>query len=674
MIMMYHLKHLRTKFILAIGLPMIVVFTIMAFVEYRYAETAVLQSTKENVEAFVANMAMQINQMCIKNSQIARNNASFYRAFPDALKYAQRYDSAVQVLRSSLTDENPELFGMTVSMIPLPDEPSYAVNCAEDGFVRPDTSPYVHRIPGTQDQIGTTDLVNQGGVYYSIDHWRGLKWYAEPFKTLKSYWSPPYIDDTPGLEDVWMVTCSIPVLIEGRQRAICTVDISLEKIRQLLESIKPPVGYLILLSPDGKMIYNPEFQKPVDLERLKSSECGYGFTLSQADMDKLKNITIEKKADHVIMHDVDDYKNVLIAVSQPVSETGWSLIHVISEQDVLKPLVAMFWRQSLLYSIILLTTMVILSIVSSVVTKPLEDIDQATERIIDGDLSVRLHDMTSNDEAGRLAKTFNHMLETLKETVDQKAQESAARRTIENDVSRAREIQSKMLPDPKSLAKSDKFDIYALNLPARFVAGDFYDFWMLDNQTLALVVADVCGKGTPAAMFMAMSRTILRGVANARRSPAETLRRMNEILNHSNDQMFVTLFYAQYNIYTGHMVYANGGHLPPIVRHNDGSVEECPLPFGFPVGIIPDARFDQFELDIAPGEGMCIYTDGVSEATAETETGEKMLFGANRIVAVVQREGNVSPETLCKDMARIADSFRKSERQDDITVLAIRRK
>ena len=93
---------------------------------------------------------MRINQMCIKNAQIARNNASFYRAFPEALKYEQRYEGAVQILKSMYVnpDENPELFGMTVSMIPLPDEPSYSANCRSDGFVRPDTSPYVYRIPG----------------------------------------------------------------------------------------------------------------------------------------------------------------------------------------------------------------------------------------------------------------------------------------------------------------------------------------------------------------------------------------------------------------------------------------------------------------------------------------------------------------------------------------------
>ena len=655
---------------------MIVIFTIMSFVEYRYAETAVTQSTEDNVEAIVGNLAMRINQMCIKNAQIARNNASFYRAFPEALKYEQRYEGAVQILKSLYVnpDENPELFGMTVSMIPLPGEPSYSANCRSDGFVRPDTSPYVYRIPGKVNEIAVSDLVNQGGIYYNIDHWWQLDWYKEPFTTRKTYWSPPYVDPTPGLENVEMVTCSVPVIIENHPRAICTIDISLGKIREIMDGMKPPVGYLILLTPDGTMIYNRDFKKSVKLEMLKSSECGYGFTLSQEDMDKLKQMTREQQSGRFYMYDVYNHKNKLVAFCQPVPENGWSLIHVVSEQEILKPLVAMFWRQSLIYLIILFSTMVILSIVSSIVTKPLEKIDQATERIIEGDFSVRLKDVESNDEAGRLAKTFNHMLETLKETVDQKAQESAARRTIENDVSRAREIQSKMLPDPNSLGKSSLFDIYALNLPARFVAGDFYDFWMLDNQTLALVVADVCGKGTPAAMFMAMSRTILRGVANARRSPAETLRRMNEILNHSNDQMFVTVFYAQYNINTGHMVYANGGHLPPIVRHNNGSVEECPLPFGFPVGIIPDARFDQAELDIIPGESLCIYTDGVSEATAETESGEKMLFGSDRIVAVVQREGDVPPETLCKDMARIADSFRQSERQDDITVLAIRRK
>ncbi|MBR6436647.1 MAG: hypothetical protein IKS45_09090, partial [Thermoguttaceae bacterium] len=178
--MMYHFRHLRTKFILAIGIPMIVIFTIMAFVEYRYAETAVVQSTEDYVEAIVGNMSMRINQMCIKNAQIARNNASFYRAFPAALKSAQRYDGAVQILKSLYVnpDENPELFGMTVSMIPLPDEPSYASNCEQDGFVRPETSPYVYRIPGKVNEVGVSDLVNQGGIYYNIEHWRGLKWYS----------------------------------------------------------------------------------------------------------------------------------------------------------------------------------------------------------------------------------------------------------------------------------------------------------------------------------------------------------------------------------------------------------------------------------------------------------------------------------------------------------------
>lgn len=674
-VMIYHFKHMRTKFVLAIGLPMLVIFCVMAFTEYRYGVDSSINTIQSHMISATANLAMQLNEMFVKNAQIAQSNGNFFRAFPRILTDKNRVKGTLQILKSCIDEEgeNPELFGLTAAILPTPDSETYAeMFSLADGFARPEVSPYVWRDLNNPLHICETDLTNQEGVCYSLDHWRQSPWFKKPYETQKPVWSSAYIDDTPGLEAVEMVTYSVPVFIEKQFRAVCTVDISLNKIRELIDSMKPPMGYLILVTPEGEMLYHPEFKKVENIDRIMESGNGYGFALEQSDLNRVMELVKKSQSGLVEVRGLSGNRYAYWNVCQPIPETGWSLIHVSSEEDVLQPVIKTFRRQSLVFMFILVITLIILSIVSSLVTHPLEEIDKAAELIIKGDFSVRLKNAHSEDEAGRLGKTFNHMLETLKSTVDQKAMESAARRTIENDVTRAREIQAHMLPDPKSMSQYKQFDIFALNLPARFVAGDFYDFWMLDANTLAVVVADVCGKGTPAAMFMAMSRTILRGVSDIKKSPAQIIQRMNEILNHSNDQMFVTIFYGHYNITTGRMVFSNGGHLPPVLRHVNGETEECDLPFGFPVGIIPDAHFDEKEFTIQPGELLCIYTDGVSEATAD-QAGEKELFGASRICDFIQKEGDVSPETLCGDLAQAADSFRQSERQDDITVLTIKR-
>ncbi len=674
--MLYKIKSMRTKFVLAVGLPLMVFFCIMAFMEYHYGVGSSIGMIRSHIIASTENTAIQLDTIFIKNSQIAQSNADFLRAFPQLATDKNIEKGILQVLKATIDEpgENPEVFGLAAAIVPSSEDQDPQADSSDnsDGFIRPHLSPYVWRDVVNPDKIQETDLTFQGGIYYSLKHWRESLWYSVPFQTKSEYWSPPYIDQTPGLEDVEMVTFSTPVIIKDQLRAVCTVDIALKQIREMVGKIIPPSGFLVLVTPDGQMIYHPKYTHTKPIEQVLETPFGEHVEIRPEDLGKIHSLIKNHQSGLLEIYPQHNNNYRFWCVCQPIPSTGWSVIHISSEEDILRPVTNTFHRQSIVFLFILIITLLIISLVASMVTKPLRKIDRAAEHIIEGDFSIRVQDVHSQDEAGRLALTFNHMLQTLKDTVDLKAKESAARRTIEGDVTRAREIQNRMLPAPNSLAKHREFQIAGVNLPARFVAGDFYDYWMLDEQTMVLLIADVCGKGMPAAMFMAMSGTIIRGVTFADKSPSYSLQRMNEILNHSNDQMFVTIFYAHYNIKTGHMIYANGGHLPPVLRKSNGETIECPLPFGYPVGIIPDARFEQSELDLAPGDMLCMFTDGVSEATADQQ-GEKELFGAARICDFIDKEGAVTPEKLCDDLAKVADSFRQSERQDDITVLTLKR-
>ena len=530
--------------------------------------------------------------------------------------------------------------------------------------------------------------------YFSQEHWKNLDWYATPYQSGKPGWTEPY--EEPFGRDQEMVTYSVPVLVDEQLRAICTIDLSLDHLRQKLKEFPVAKGFLVLISSNGAVVVHPHFTKVVTgqeatLETLDSlngtvdrKTTAHAQALppcpraaldpqSRQQLEALRTRiqSLQPGTERIWDPCTQQY---YWSVCSPVKSIGWTLIHVLPEKEALESVSQAFRRQTIVFVFILITTLLIVSVTAAYLMQPLTLMDHAAEKIITGDFSIRLPDNRQNDEIGRLSKTFNHMLTVLNQTVDQKAQEEAARQIIEADVRKAREIQTRMLPDDACLVNHDEFTVWGLNYPARYVAGDFYDYWFLDDQTLAFLVADVSGKGTPAAMFMAMTRATLRGASMAQRSPAETLTQVNDILNQSNDQMFVTIFYGHYNIKTGKMVYANGGHLPPILqRLKDGKTEMVELPFGYPVGIIPHARFEQSELTLEDGDLLCIYTDGITEATSSEQNGDKVLFGIKRLAEAIHENRAMTPPELCQTLAQTADSFRNSERQDDITVVALKR-
>ena len=245
---------------------------------------------------------------------------------------------------------------------------------------------------------------------------------------------------------------------------------------------------------------------------------------------------------------------------------------------------------------------------------------------------------------------------------------------LEKDLAAANEIQQFILPRvfPPFPEDSDKFDLYASMEAAKDIGGDFYDFFRIDDDHIALVIGDVCGKGIPAALFMAVSRTFIRSVGMQFEHVGECMTNVNRLLASSSvEYMFVTVFYAIYDMRTGLLTYCNGGHNPPFLLHANGTTEELPVSDNLIVGALKGIQFKENTLQLEHGDTLVMYTDGVTEAMRQTrEVFGKMRF--NEILMTLADKG--SQEIVESVKAGITDFVGDREQSDDITMLVLKRK
>ena len=240
---------------------------------------------------------------------------------------------------------------------------------------------------------------------------------------------------------------------------------------------------------------------------------------------------------------------------------------------------------------------------------------------------------------------------------------------IRNELGVASQMQQSILP--KVFPKGRGYETFANMVPAREVGGDFFDFVRLENGRLGVAIADVSGKGVPAALFMMSSRTLLKGSAIGSEIPGTVLSSVNSLLEEDNESlMFVTVLYAVFDPATGVFSYANGGHNPPLLVHADGSSEFLPTTDGVALGVMPDYDFEESRVTLAPGEMVVLYTDGVTEAIDD----DSEEFGPERLQEVFHdgppgsvRESNEAVFNAVETFAGDAPQF------DDITCVTLKR-
>ena len=276
----------------------------------------------------------------------------------------------------------------------------------------------------------------------------------------------------------------------------------------------------------------------------------------------------------------------------------------------------------------------------------------------------------TGDEIENLSLIMEEMERELTEYEENLTKITAEKQRISTELSLATRIQADMLPNIyPAFPERPEFDIYASMDPAKEVGGDFYDFFLVDDDHLCLVMADVSGKGVPAALFMMASKIIIASNAKLGKSPAQILTDTNAaICSNNREEMFVTVWLGILELSTGKVTAANAGHEYPALMLSGGQFELMKDKHGFVIGGMAGMKYKEYELQLTPGSRMFLYTDGVPEATDAQEE----LFGTDRMLEALNLDPNAAPDAILRTVRGAVDGFVKDAEQfDDLTMLCV---
>jgi len=295
----------------------------------------------------------------------------------------------------------------------------------------------------------------------------------------------------------------------------------------------------------------------------------------------------------------------------------------------------------------------------------------ATQEIARGNLDVDLPLPRSGDEAGVLLSAFRSMKESLRDYIQRLTETTASKERIESELMIAHGIQMSILPKIfPPFPDREEFDINAMINPAREVGGDFYDFFLIDHDHLCFAIGDVSGKGVPASLFMAVTKTLIKATSSKGIAPGEILTRVNRELSQGNDTcMFATIFCGVLNTSTGEISYANGGHNPPLILREGSEAAWLEGSGGIVVGAVEDAIYKTGQALLRPGDSIFLYTDGVTEAMNEKEE----FFSDNRLRTMITlNQSHPSKELISRVAEEIARFSQNIPQADDIAMMMIR--
>lgn len=271
---------------------------------------------------------------------------------------------------------------------------------------------------------------------------------------------------------------------------------------------------------------------------------------------------------------------------------------------------------------------------------------------------------------GNLAKSYVSMIRDLDLYMEHLTQATAEKERIEAELNVANHIQSSMLPCIfPAFPELKEFEIYATMNPAKEVGGDFYDFFMVDDRHLAVVMADVSGKGIPAALFMVIGKTLIKDHTQPQKSLGEVFNSVNNLLCDSNKEgLFITAFEGVLDLITGQFCYVNAGHELPYICRKNQDFEPYKIKSGFVLAGMEDMHYMEGSLQLETGDRVFLYTDGVTEATNAADE----LYGNKRLQDILNRNKGMAPQQLLEEIKNDVDRFAEGVSQfDDITMLCL---
>ena len=359
--------------------------------------------------------------------------------------------------------------------------------------------------------------------------------------------------------------------------------------------------------------------------------------------------------------DVDEHK-ALIGMTYSLA----SLTKDIDNQTWRGTAFAMFYQ--------ILLSLLCLGMLFIFVLRPLDKVQQNIRlyrRTKDSAaVAKNLAEVKPHNEVGQLSEDVVELTSELDEYMRRNQAITAEKERITTELSLATRLQAAFVPHTfPPFPQRKEFDIYAVMNPAREVGGDFYDFFLIDDDHLCLVMADVSGKGIPGALFMMVSKIILQSCAMLGRSAVEILEKTNEAICSNNpEDMFVTVWLGILEISTGKLTAVNAGHEYPVLKRPGGSFEFLKAKHGLAIGAMENSRYKEYEIQLEPGTKLFLYTDGVPEATDAANR----MFGTGRMLKALNEEPDASPQQILHKVHSAVDGFVKDAEQfDDLTMLCM---
>lgn len=538
-----------------------------------------------------------------------------------------------------------------------------------------------------RSQIGSIYLCTESGFMINYDERSDLakdyfdffqaKWYTTPKETGRTILTDAYMDSFGrGL----MVTCATPLYdAKGSFAGVMCIDLLISDLEKILSTVDLGDGsFAYLVDGEGRVLISPNRPQAAEsdsltiigdgdgnlIEHIRSGESGgeYGGT----DDDMFFAYSPITSAEWMLVFEIpaelirDPSMQAVAAIEDKTASTIRGIRHRI-------------WMTLLLNIGVIFLVHIVVAVISRLFSKqltgPLLELQKDAAIISGGNLDHRA-EICEIDEIGDLAHSFNDMAASLDEHIKDLTRVTAERERIGAELDVARHIQASMLPCIfPPFPDREEFEIYATMDPAKEVGGDFYDLFMVDQRHLAVVMADVSGKGVPAALFMVIGKTLIKDHTEPDTDLGDVFTQVNDLLCASNSEgLFITAFEGVLDLVTGEFQFVNAGHEMPFIFHEETGYEVYKIRPGFVLAGMEQIRYRSGSMTLKPGDKIFLYTDGVTEATDK----DNQLYGMKRLEEILNENAGQTPTKLLSAIRAGLDAFVGDAPQfDDITMLSL---
>lgn len=620
----------------SISLIAVIIFTSFYFISRDILLSMAEESAKNITEKYVN----QIDAVIGKSAKIPYNIAT-------VIENGNPKEEELIALLKNIVTNNEEVYGSAIAFEPFGfDENKYF---------------YSHYVYKSKGEIVTSNLNDPKYEYFYQD------WYQIPAHLEEPVWSEPYYDEGGG--NVVMTTYSVPFYKteNGIKKfwGIITVDIALDWLDSLVSSIKIyETGFAFVISYAGTFVTHPNndfilnhtiFSLSEEYNIPDLREIGKKMIKDESGFRELNGVTI--KEDSRIYY-------------TPFNSNNWSLGVIFPDKE----LYADLNNLSLIIIVIGLFGLVFIiatvTEVSKRLTKPLNQFAKAAGEVGSGKFNTELPQITSKDEIGELYNSFKRMQVELNNYIENLKATTAEKEKMQSELRIAHQIQMDMVPKIfPPFPERDDVDLFAVLDTAKEVGGDLYDFFFIDDERIVVLVGDVAGKGVPASLFMAVTRTLIRSKFTRGISTAKVVDQINRDLMQNNDsQLFVTLLLCIIDLKTKEMEYTSGGHNPAYIVSEDGTITTLKDRHGMALGLFDVMPYTSSTYQMKQGDKFILYTDGVNEAMDKNGDIYDYERFENMLGKIKDLSAKESIEIILKDIKKFAEG---AEQSDDITLMVV---